>query len=254
MDVIKDISSTTLAYLINESSYARKNHIETISADMDRKSLESLYIACREYACSSIVNHLTKFDNLKAGEIYHLFCNTNKFYILARVRTNWEKPSIEETAEKRRFLSFSILTEKNVSHYPGLVLYGFHNGVKPSMIGYIFPRDADTIADAKNRLELSDEPEILLDIEDLCRAAWEKRTYCQVSIESKTIEYINGVPPKTKALQPEVVIAIDEPTKNDIFAARQRKLPILVLHRRKNTIMNVCDQFPIQGLRNPKYL
>lgn len=249
MDVIREMLDEELYYPLESSSYVRKEINGQIPPSMGRKELENLYINAREYACKSIVRGLKKFENMEAGKIYHIYCGSDHFYILARVRTNCEEKTIEETARKREFLSFSILTERNLSHFPGRVIYGYQN-ISSSMIGYICHCDADTCAYAETRLELSEYPEELLDIEDLCAKALQEKTYCQISIKSKMI-LCNGPKVGEKVLLPSVVIAIDTPTKDDFLAARLRRLPILVLHRGAETIMNVYDVFFTPELSNP---
>lgn len=249
MDVICEMSDRELHYPLESSSYVRKVIKNQIPLSMNRKELENLYKNAREYACKSIVDSLKYFENMEAEKIYHIYCKSDHFYILARVRTNYEKETIEETARKREFLSFSILTERNLSHFPGRVIYGYQN-ISSSMIGYICHRDADTYAYAETRLELSEYPEELLDIEDLCANALQEKTYCQISIKSKVIS-CNGPVVNENVLLPSVVIAIDTPTKDDFLAARQRRLPILVLHRSTKTIMNVYDAFFTPELSNP---
>lgn len=249
MDVICKMLKEELYYPLESSSYARKEIGEQIPLSMSRETLEDLYKKARKYACESIAGSLKVFENMKAGKIYHIYCGSAHFYILARVRTNYEKGTIKETARNREFLSFSILTERNLSHFPGRVIYGYQN-ISPSMIGYICHCDADTYAYAETRLELSEYPEELLDIEDLCAKALQEETYCQISVRSK-VKLYKGPMVSESVLLPSVVIAIDMPTKDDFLAARLRRLPIVVLHRGPETIMNVYDMFFTPGLSNP---
>ena len=251
MDMIREMFDEELRYSLETSSYIKKVFKKQVSS-MDRAELENLYKKARGYACESIANHLKTFEGMDTGKVYHLDCSNDCFYILARVRTNYERSTIEETARERDFLSFSILTEKNLSHFPGRVIYGYQR-ISPSMIGYICHRDADTFAYARTRLELSEFPEELLDIEDLCANALLEKTYCQVSIRSKITSYIGPII-ATETLLPSIVIAIDSPSKDDLLAATQRKLPILVLHRSAETIMNVYDMFFTPELSSPKLI
>ena len=251
MDMIREMSDEELRYPLESSSYVRKVLKKKVQPT-NRAELEQLYKEARKYACRSIVDNLKSFEGMHAGEFYHLDCSKEHFFILARVRTNCEWATIEETAEERDFLSFSILTEKNLSHFPGRVLYGYQ-GIDPSMIGYICHRDADTYAFAKTRLELSEFPEELLDIDDLCTRALLEGTYCQVSAKSKKTLYVGPII-QTKVLLPSVVLAIDAPTRDDALAAAQRELPTLVLHPSTKTIMNVSDFFFTPELANPMYI
>lgn len=251
MDMIKKMFDEELYYSLKTSSYAKKI-LKTQIPSMNRIELENLYGKAREYACESIASHLTTFDSMDSGGIYHLSCNNDRFYVLARVRTNYENDTLENTAKERAFLSFSILTEKNLSHFPGRVIYGYQK-ISPSMIGYICHHDADTFPYAETRLELSEATEELLDIEDLCAQALSEKTYCQVSIKTKKTSYAGPIR-TAEVLLPSVVIAIDSPKKDDLLAAAQRKLPILVLHRSAKTIMHVYDMFFTPELSNPKLI
>ncbi len=253
MNIASQLTDDELIYLINNSSYINKYNIPKAQKKDGRKVLEQLYLTCRSYACESIVDNLRDFTEFEAGKTYHIYCDREHFYILARVRTNWEKKTIEETAESRRYLSFTILTEKNLSHFPGRVLYGYYNGVKPSMIGYIYSEDGNTQAYAKTRLDLAEMPEELYDIKDLCEAARKKETYCQVSIESKTKQYV-GPRIITSPLLPAVVISIGKASEDDIIAARQRGLPHIILHPGRKTTTRVHDFFPTPGLSSPRYI
>ena len=253
MNIASQLFDDELIYLINSSSYINKYNIPKAQKNNDREALEQLYLTCRSYACESIVDNLRDFTEFKPGKTYHIYCDREQFYILARVRTNWENETIEETAKRRTYLSFTILTPKNLSHFPGRVLYGYYNGVKPSMIGYIYSEDGNTQANAENRLELAEMPEELYDIKDLCEAARKKETYCQVSIESKTW-YYDGPRIITSPLLPAVVISIGKASKDDIIAARQRRLPHIILHPGRETITKVHDLFPTPDLLSPKYI
>lgn len=253
MNIASQLSISELIDLINNSSYIKKHKLPEAKKEDGREFLEQLYLKCRSDACNSIVDNLRDFTEFEAGKTYHIYCDREHFYILARVRTNWEKKTIEETAESRRYLSFTILTEENLSHFPGRVLYGYYNGVKPSMIGYIYSEDGNTQANAENRLELAEMPEELYDIKDLCEAARKKKTYCQVSIESKTKQYV-GPRIITSTLLPAVVISIGKASEDDKMATRQRRLPHIILHPGRETITGAHDFFPTPGLLSPKYI
>lgn len=253
MNIASQLTDDELIYLINSSSYIKKHKLPEAKKEDGRKFLEQLYLECRSDACNSIIDNLRDFTEFEPGKTYHIYCDREQFYILARVRTNWEKKTIEETAESRRYLSFTILTEKNLSHFPGRVLYGYYNGVKPSMIGYIYSEDGNTQACAEKRLELAEMPEELYDIKDLCEAARKKETYCQVSIESKTKQYV-GPRIITSTLLPAVVISIEKASNDDKKAARQRRLPHIILHPGPETITKVHNLFPTPDLLSPKYI
>lgn len=228
---------------IDRSSYATKHKLPSMSTVAAREELEATYVACRDYACNSIVNSLTTFDNLRDGEIYDLDCSKDHFFLLARVRTNWESKTIEETAEARKYLGFTVLTEQNLSHFPGRVLYGYWRGIDPAMIAHIYPCDSDTDGYETDPLKLSKFSEMLLDMGDLCESALKMKAYCQVTISSKM--------PNGSVLMPDAVIAIGEIGPDDRLAAKERGLPILLIHKTPNTVMEVYDAHERAELANP---
>ena len=59
---------------------------------------------------------------------------------------------------------------------------------------------------------------------------------------------------ETDVLFPSVVIAINAPTEDDLSAAMQRELPVLVLHQGPGTIMAVSDMFFTSELSSPIYI
>ena len=247
-ELAKRLSIDDLRQRIELSSYARKHkNVVPITA---RKELEKAYVVCRDYACSSIVNSLMSFHDLKGGQIYHLDCNKDSFYVLARVRTNWESKTMEETAEARRYVGFTMLTEKNLSHFPGRVLYGYQKGIDPSMIAHIYPYDSDTDGYETDPLKLTKHPEMLLDAKDLASEALRLKAYCQVTIETKVAKRRDGVD-KGAVLLPDVVVAIDKISSDDKLAAKERGLPIVLIHRGSKTIMEVFDAHERAELANP---
>ena len=243
------LNDDNLRYYIDNSSYAKKHKLPDLT-ELTRKELEATYTTCRDYACNSLVDSLITFNGAKNGQVKELDCDKDHFFLLARVRTNWENRTIEETAEARRYIGFTILTEKNLSHFPGRVLYGYRSGVDMSMIAHIYPCDSNTDCYETDPLKLTDTPEILLDIEDLCEAALRLKVYNQVTIETKTAKRQKGIK-KGAVLAPDEVIAIDKISPDDKLAAKERGLPVVLIHRGRQTIMKVFDAHERVELANP---
>ena len=243
------LNDDSLRYYIDNSSYAKKHELPNL-AEATRKELEMTYVACRDYACNSLVDSLITFDDTKNGQVKELNCDKDHFFLLARVRTNWENRTIEETAEARRYIGFTILTEKNLSHFPGRVLYGYRSGVDASMIAHIYPCDSNTDCYETDPLKLTDTPEILLDAKDLCKEALQLKAYSQVTIETKATKQQKGIK-KGTALTPDAVIAIDEISPDDKLAAKERRLPIVLIHKGQQTVMRVFDAHERAELANP---
>ena len=243
------LNDDSLRYYIDNSSYAKKHKLPDLT-ELTREELEATYATCRDYACNSLVDNLITFGGAKSSEVKELNCDKDSFFLLARVRTNWESQTVEETAEKRKYMGFTILTEKNLSHFPGRVLYGYRSGVDKSMIAHIYPCDSNTDGYEADPLKLTNLPEILLDIEDLCKEALRLKAYSQVTIETKTAKQQKGIK-KGVALTPDAVIAIDEISPDDKLAAKERRLPIVLIHKGQQTVMRVFDAHERAELANP---
>lgn len=222
-------------YITNSSAY-HKGMIKDLPIEAPRDRFMQAYQHCRNYATQSIVSQLTPVKQF-AGK--HLYCSDSKrpFHILARVRTDYDCENVNENAAHRYYQSFSILENKNLSHFPGKVLYGYYTGVTPEMIGYIYPMDANTCAGTQDRLLLSSSPEILLDLDDLITKARKHGSYCQLSIFTRCKTPVGTIAP----LRPDCIIAIDEVDHNTQAASKAENLPILTIHRAPDTLYHVHD-------------
>lgn len=90
------------------------------------EELMNLYKICYNYATESIVNSLYPLDTLKDKITY---LENIKFNVLVRVMTMFDCATLEESFEKRTFAGFSIINEKNFSHYGNTTLYGYYSGL-----------------------------------------------------------------------------------------------------------------------------
>lgn len=252
-EVIGHLPDEMLFDAIEEASLWRKKlHKTTNLSKANREELVEIYQKCRNYATESIVKSLYPVNELKTP-VRHLYCAKNKFCLLTRVRTNYEAPTLEETAEQRTYLSYSLVNEKNLSHFPGLVWYGFRTGITPAMIGIISPYDADTRSWAENRLELGIEKDYLLDAEDLLSASTDIPTYSQISIKSNSVTYSGPIVTRTP-VKPDCVLCVNFIDEVSQRAAHDQKLPILVLHTSPTTICRIHDFFSTKELENPQYI
>lgn len=237
-DVLNHFSRETLINLIRTSSYARKHPSPTRIQAMNRPQLLEYYQQCRAYATESIIKSLYPLDKL-TQPIQHLDCAKEEFYILSRVRTEYECPTVEETAKKRTYLSFTLASHLNLSHFTGSVWYGYFTGITASMIGLILPYDADTRSWARNRQELGADREILLDATDLTAAALALKTYSQISVMANT-----RCAASTMASTPvtsDCILCIEHVDEASKRASDEQELPILVLHPSDQTFYRIHD-------------
>jgi len=225
---------------IEKSSYFSKNNIKNSDLwksikDRDNQKIDlsidyyseimDLYHKCRNYATSSIVNSLYPLNEL-SSKVTHI--QNQHFNILARVRTMWEDKKLSDTFEIRTFCSFSILTEKNMSHYGDSVLYGYYTNVSEDLIAHIFPKDSLSEAGARYESELTKKNNMLLDIEDLNQFTLKLKTYNQLCIRTKTKD--------GKILWPDCIVCIDEIDERSQIVADELDLKIVVLHKNEDTI------------------
>lgn len=252
-DVNTQLHELVLASLITESSYFAKcmSKEDKENAFKTRQALLESYQKCRDYATQSIIDSLYPVDKIEKP-VQHLSCEDEKFYILSRVRTNYERPTIEETAKERPYLSFTLNSERNLSHFPGLVWYGYRSGIVAEMIGLIKSLDADTRNWARNRMELGAEEEELLDAEDLITASLQNQTYPQISVKTQGVTCVGPVIHQTPINQ-DCVLCIDQIDDNSKRASDQYEIPILVLHPGFKTFCRIHDYFNTDELKNPQY-
>lgn len=231
-----------LTEIIEKSSYFSKNDIKNsvlwkFLTSMDENNIDfehdyyleimDLYHKCRDYATSSIVSSLYPLNRL-SDKVTHI--RNESFNILARVRTGmlFEGKTLEETFIKRTFCSFSILNQRNVSHYGDDVLYGYYTNVSKNLIAHIYPIDSLSSAGVRYESELTDRINMLLDIYDLNEATLLQKTYNQLCIKTKDE---NG-----NILWPDCIICIDEIDEKSQKIADNLGLNIVVLHKNEDTI------------------
>ncbi len=232
-DIIANLSDTNLIQLIRASSYYQK-HLHPLNIHtMKRWELKKCYYKCRNYATRDIIDALYPVDQLE-NSIQHIDCATEKFYILSRVRTEFESPTIEENAATRTYLSFTLSSHLNLSHYPGKVWFGYRTGITPDMIGLIYPHDADTRSWARNRQELGAWREILVDHEDLEAASVNLNTYSQLSIKASSTTTHTPI-------TPDCILCIDNVDDESLRTHEEQALPVLILHPSHQTICHIHD-------------
>lgn len=193
-----------------------------------------LYAECRSYATNSIVSSLYPLSSL-TQKVTHLYGES--FNMLVRVRTGelFEAESLKDTFKIRTFCSFSIINEKNLSHYSSSddVLYGYYTGVSADLIAHIYPMDSLSSADARYESKLTKLPNMLLDIRDLNKATIENKTYNQLCVRTKT--------KSGKILWPDCIVCINEISEKSWKVAEELQLKIIVIHKQKGAIEYTGD-------------
>ena len=192
--------------------------------------LMELYEKCFRYATESIVSSLYPLNTLEKKVTY---MEDAKYNILCRTQTLFDLSNLYESFEKRRFSSFSIITQDNFSHYLNSVIFGYYSRVAAPSIAHIFPQDSLSKSWAMYRSDLTTERNMFLDIDDLNNTTYALKTYNQLCIETKGED--------NKILKPDAIICTEEVNEESLKSADQYGINILVLKRNKNTIENNRD-------------
>lgn len=142
------------------------------------------YEECRKYACEDISSKLTRFPQ-NSPFIIEIPEGT-EFHLIGRVDTGISGYSPEKyygDFERREYISFSLISNKNVSHYKGetFLLYD----ILAEDIVHIFPLDSDTNMFAKKEDDLTWFPSLWLDTENLEKVTNELGVYNQITCRTK---------------------------------------------------------------------
>ena len=136
-----------------------KRKWETLHSSLIR-SKNVNYDQCRAFSCESIANGLTKIA-VKKGEIVEIPQGVS-FHFIGRVDTSKGKNSPKSYYQAymdREFISYSTISNKNVSHYKGDIFFIYD--LFPQDIVHIFPMDSDTKKNASVEEELTALPSLL---------------------------------------------------------------------------------------------
>lgn len=142
------------------------------------------YEICRKYACEDISSKLTRFP--KNSPFIIEIPEGTEFHFVGRVDTGISGDSPEAyygTFERRDYISFSLINNKNVSHYKGETFFLYD--ILPEDIAHIFPMDSDTNMFAKEEDDLTWFPSLWLDTENLDKLTYELGVYNQITCRTK---------------------------------------------------------------------
>lgn len=142
------------------------------------------YAECRKYACEDISRKLTRFPQ-DSPFIIEIPEGT-EFHLMGRVDTGisrYDPESYYGDFERRKYISFSLINNKNVSHYKGEIFFLYD--ILPEDIVHIFPMDSDTNMFAKEEDDLTWFPSLWLDTENLEKLTNDLGVYNQITCNTK---------------------------------------------------------------------
>lgn len=224
-----------------------KRKLKSVEWEISRSSLSKLkknptYDECKKYACEDIIKSLTyEGDDLPfITEI----SRGQPFNFLVRVGTDFagnpNDPEIYfKQFENRKFISFSTISNKNVSFYGlgGNVLFAYR--IDPTLIAHVFPMDSDSDPYANDESQITELPSLWLTLKELNAVTLKLQTYNQVTCRTKDDH--------GKIIKPYRIIAIEKTNPEIEQIAKQFNIGCTVVHPNKNAVCETFDPFlPIQ--------
>lgn len=191
------------------------------------------YDQCRKYACEDICKK-TMITTISREFIIEI-PKEKEFHFIGRVSTviHSEKYKVEtyyNDFKKRDFISFSTISNKNISHYPGKAFLAYN--IFPEDIVHIFPLDSGTLQDAKLEEELTWVPSLWLTLEDLEKQTNRLKVYNQITCKTKR---------KGNIIKPIAVIAFNEINEEIKQIANEFQIGCIIIHPDKNAINYTKD-------------
>ena len=220
-----------------------KKKLKSVEWEISRSSLAKLkknptYDECKKYACENIIKSLTY-----EGEDLPFITEISRgmsFNFLIRVGTDLAgDPNDPETYykqfENRKYISFSTISNKNVSFYGlgGNVLFAYR--IDPSLIAHIFPMDSDSDPYANDESQITELPSLWLTLKELNAVTLKLQTYNQVTCSTKD--------ELGKIIKPYRIITIDKINPKIEQIAKQFNIGCTIVHPNKNAICETFDPF-----------
>lgn len=227
--------------LFEKSIEAKRSKLKSTEWEISRSSLSKLkknvsYDDCKFYACNDIANNLNHISldlpfiiDLPKGSIFNF---------LVRVGTGLLTPNDVETYynqfSERDYISFSTISNKNVSHYGmgGNILFAYN--ITPDLIVHIFPMDCDSNCEASEESDITIYPSLWLTLKELNAATLKLKTYNQITCKTKKDGQI---------LKPCRIIAINKITDEILSIAKKFGIGITIVHPDKKAICETYDPF-----------
>lgn len=191
---------------------------------------------CRKMSFENIGNNLTKL-NLPKEKYWELYLpQGTEFYLIGRVDTGQigemfirKKLYYKEFAQ-RKFMGFTEVWNKNVSHYKGNIFFLYD--ILPEDIVHVFPCDSDTQKYAMKVEEVSQLPSMYLTLNELERLSYEMETYCQITCRTKR----NG-----NIIKPYAIMSVGVPTAKERQTAKAFEIGIVIVNPDDDAIKYVGD-------------
>ena len=222
----------------------RTKEWERINSDLyklylaEGKSTDHLTLQdCREYSIQNIADNLTKIDTNKS---FIELTTHDKFCFIGRVDTNkphvYEPDKYYKECTRRTFMSFSTITDENISHYKNsdknyMLVYNMPSNA----IVHVFPCDSDTNSQATIEDDLTHFPSLWITLDKLNDLTQKVKIYNQVTCKTK---YDDGT-----LIKPAGLLVFNDMTEEAQKIADSFGIPIILVHTKKNVITYDGDIF-----------
>ncbi len=213
----------------------QKKRFEYLTSSL-RKNVDSEFSLedAKAYSINSITNGITKLPSA-LPQVYELEKEI-PFNFIARVDTsankNYDIDEMVKQASERKFLSYSLVTEKNISRYETSHDFMLIYDVPPEAIVHVFPVDSDTNIYATDESNVCSQPSIWLTLDELRNFTDEIGMYNQITCKTS----ING-----QMILPKAILVFDALNSDAVEASQRLVLPIVVSHPQKDAIRYVGD-------------
>lgn len=225
-----------------------KNRFEFLTSSLRKlKPTESISLEdAKQFSIESITNGITKLpENLP--QVYELEKGV-PFNFIARVDTsdkgNYDIDKMFEQANSRKYLSYSLITEKNISHYktkhPFMLIYD----IPPEAIVHVFPTDSDTNIYAEEDRCVCSQPSIWLSLNELRDFTDDIGMYNQITCRTKHDGNI---------ILPKALLVFNDVNADVVEASLKLGLPVVVAHPEKDAINYVGDSIFVNANKETAY-
>ncbi len=201
---------------------------------------------CKNFSRENISKYTTKIDK---NATFIEYDPNSSFCFLGRVDTNLENPydpiNYYRVCDNRTFMSFSVLTEKNISHYKNSDKnYMFIYDMPAEAIVHVYPCDADTSSYTSNEEELTKLPSIWITLDELNEITLDAKVYNQITCRTKDSH--------GNLIKPVGLLVFGEITQEAQAVADRFGIPPVLIHPKKNAVNYsgdiMYDEFAMYGV------
>lgn len=202
---------------IQHSSLAKKMNSNNVT-----------YEQCRKYACVDISNRTINKSIPKEKSFILEIPKGKEFHFIGRVSTcldGNEPIPYYKAFQRRTFISFSTINNKNISRYKGGVFFVYN--ILPDDIVHIFPLDSATQKMATLEEDLTSLPSLWLTLDELELLTEQMKVYNQITCQTKR----NG-----NIIKPYAVIAFDKLDERIKMIADCFEIGCIIVHPNEDAI------------------